>query len=263
MDNLVVLHTVHVLDLLGILLGLLRLPRLLGDQLLQVLYLMLQLCGMSLTRLKLVISLMQLGPEVVDVALGDGQLVLSMLQSGAGVVEEFCLEVSAVISPHQLIIQFLDMRLKAGILLENHSVALLNVLDGMVLGLHLAGVLLQAEAQVSAHRCDHLKQGAQVLGVVGRERPTRVVGWKLRVTNGGHTLTAHHIALVLNREQGDGGVIEDRQVALTELREGLVGSPVRSVIEVITPSRGEPSRHGQVSGVSRDVHMDLAVPQPN
>jgi hypothetical protein len=62
-----------------------------------------------------------------------------------------------VISPHQLIIQFLDARLKAGILLKKLSVALLNVLDSAVLSLHLAGVLLQAETKVSAHHCDHLK----------------------------------------------------------------------------------------------------------
>jgi 2-polyprenyl-3-methyl-5-hydroxy-6-metoxy-1,4-benzoquinol methylase len=46
----------------------------------------------------------QLGLEVVDVALGSGQLILSMLQSGAGVVEVIGLEVMTVISPHQLII---------------------------------------------------------------------------------------------------------------------------------------------------------------
>jgi hypothetical protein len=51
-------------------------------------------------------------------------------------------------------------------------------------------------------------------------------------------------------------------VALTELHEGLVGSPLQSVIEVITSSRGKPSRHGRVGVVSRNVHMDLAVPQP-
>jgi hypothetical protein len=50
------------------------------------------------------------------------------------------------ISPHQLIIQFLDTHLKAGVLLEKLSVALLNVLDSTILGLHLAGVLLQVEA---------------------------------------------------------------------------------------------------------------------
>jgi hypothetical protein len=41
-----------------------------------------------------------------------------------------------------------------------------------------------------------------------------------------------------------------------------VGSPLQSVIEVVPSSRGKPSRHGQVGGVSRNVHMDLAVPQP-
>jgi hypothetical protein len=48
MDNLVVLHTGHVLDLLGVLLGLIRLLR---DQLLQMLHLVLQVGGLSLTRL--------------------------------------------------------------------------------------------------------------------------------------------------------------------------------------------------------------------
>jgi hypothetical protein len=66
MDNLVVLHTGYALDLLGVLLGLL------GDQLLQVLHLVLQVSDLSLTHLKLLISLMQLGLEVVDVALGGG-----------------------------------------------------------------------------------------------------------------------------------------------------------------------------------------------
>jgi hypothetical protein len=51
-------------------------------------------------------------------------------------------------------------------------------------------------------------------------------------------------------------------VALTELREGLVGSPLHSVIEVVTPSRGKSSRHGRVSGVSQNVHMDLRASQP-
>jgi hypothetical protein len=141
-----------------------------------------------------------------------------------GVVEVIGLEVTATIRPHQLIIQLLDARLKAGILLKELSVALLNVLNGAVLGLHLPGVL-QVKAQVSACRCDLLKQGAHVLGVACREHPTRVVGGKLGVTNGGHVLTPHRVALIPNREQGDGGVDEDWQVALTELREGLVGSP--------------------------------------
>jgi hypothetical protein len=50
-------------------------------------------------------------------------------------------------------------------------------------------------------------------------------------------------------------------VALTELREGLVGSPLQSVVDVVTPSRGKLRCHGRVSGVSRNVHMDLAAPQ--
>jgi hypothetical protein len=107
---------------------------------------MLQLRGLSLTRLELLVSLIQLGLEVVNIALGGDQLILSMLQSGVGIVKEVGLEVTVAISPHQLIIQFLETHLKAGVLLEKLSVALLNVLDGMVLGLHLADVLLQVEA---------------------------------------------------------------------------------------------------------------------
>jgi hypothetical protein len=133
-----------------------------------------------------------------------------MLQSGAGVIKEVGLKVTAVICPHQLVIQFLDTRLKARVLLEKLSVALLNVLDGAVLSLHLTGVLLHAEVQVSAHHGDLLKQRAHVLGVSCHEHPTRVVGRKLGVTNGGHALTPHRIALILNREQGDCGVIEDQ-----------------------------------------------------
>jgi hypothetical protein len=51
-------------------------------------------------------------------------------------------------------------------------------------------------------------------------------------------------------------------VVLTELREGLVDSPLQSDVDVITSSHGKPSRHSRVSGVSQNVHMDLAVPQP-
>jgi hypothetical protein len=115
---------------------------------------------------------------------------------------------------------------------------------------------------VSAHHCDLLKQGAHELGVACGERPTRMVGWKLGVTDGGHALTPHHVALVPNGKQGKGGVAKNWQVALIELREGLVGSPLQSVIEVVTPGRGKPSRHGWVGGVSWNVHMDLTAPQP-
>jgi hypothetical protein len=94
--------------------------------------------------------------------------------------------------------------------------------------------------------------------------PNRRGGSEARggVNNSGHALTPHRVALVLLREQGNGGVTEDWQVALTELREGLVGSPLQSVIEVVASSRGKPSHHSQVSGVGRNVHMDLATPQP-
>jgi hypothetical protein len=204
----------------------------------------------------------QLGLEVVDVALSSNQLILSMLQSGMGVVEVISLEVVAEISPHQLITQLPDACLQAGVLLQELSVALLDVLDDTVLGLHLIDALLQMEAQVSSRRCDHLKQGADVLGVACSKRPTRMVGQKLRVADGGHALTPHHVALIPNGEQGNAGVTENPQVVLTELREGLVGSPLQSVIDVVTPSRGKPSRHGRVGGVSRNVHMDVAVPQP-
>jgi hypothetical protein len=161
---------------------------------------MLQLYSLGLTRLELLISLVELGLEVVDVALGGVQLILSVLQSGMGIIKVVGLEVTTVISPHQLIIQLLDTRLKAGILLEKLSVALLNVLDGAVLGLHLAGILLQAEAQVSTNHSDLLQQGAHMLEVACHERPTCVVGRKLRVTNGGHALTPHRAALIPNGE---------------------------------------------------------------
>jgi hypothetical protein len=42
--------------------------------------------------------------EVVDVALSGSQLILSVLRSGAGVIEVVGLEVMAAISPHQLIV---------------------------------------------------------------------------------------------------------------------------------------------------------------
>jgi hypothetical protein len=177
---------------------------------------------------------MQLSLEVVDVSLGSNQLILSVLQSGVGVVEVVSLEVVAVVSPHQLITPLPDVCLQAGVLLQKLSVALLDVLDDAVLGLHLIGVLLQMEAQVSAHRCDLLKQGAHVLGIACSKHPTLMVGRKLRGAYGGHALTPHRVALVPNGEQGNGGVTENWQVALTELREGLVGSSLQSVIEVVT-----------------------------
>jgi hypothetical protein len=101
-----------------------------------------------------------------------------------------------------------------------------------------------------------------MLGIACGKRPTRMVGWKLRVADGGHALTPHCVALIPNGEQDNGGVTENRQVALTKLHEGMVGSPLQSVIEVVTLSHGKPSHHGRVSGVSWNVHIDLAAPQP-
>jgi hypothetical protein len=54
---------------------------------------------------------MQLSLEMVNVALGSNQLILSVLQSGTGVIEVVSLEVAAAISPHQLITQLPDTRL--------------------------------------------------------------------------------------------------------------------------------------------------------
>jgi hypothetical protein len=115
---------------------------------------------------------------------------------------------------------------------------------------------------VSAHRCDLLKHGAHVLGVACHEHPTHMVGWKLRVANSGHALTPHRVALLLNGELGNGGVNKDQQVALTKLREDLLGSYLQSITEVVASSRDKPSHHGRVSGVSRNVYMDLAASKP-
>jgi hypothetical protein len=54
------------------------------------------------------------------------------------------LEIKATVSPHQLVVQLLDMFLKAVFLLTELSVALLDVFDEAVLGRHLVVVLLQA-----------------------------------------------------------------------------------------------------------------------
>jgi hypothetical protein len=68
----------------------------------------LQLDGLSLPHLELLISLVQLSLEVVDVAPSSDQLILGVLQPGAGVVEEVLFHVAAVVGPHQLVIQLLD-----------------------------------------------------------------------------------------------------------------------------------------------------------
>jgi hypothetical protein len=138
MGNLVILHTGHTLNLLRLLLRLLR------NQLLQVLNRILQLCSLSLTRLELLVPLMQLGLNVVDVVLHNGQLILSMLQLCTSVIKEVGLEIMTTIGDHQLVVQLLGTHLKMQVLLKNLLVALLNVPDEVVLGRRLVVILLQA-----------------------------------------------------------------------------------------------------------------------
>jgi hypothetical protein len=128
MDNLVVLHTGRILNLFRVLIGLL-----------QVLDRVLQLCGLRLTRLELHVPLIL---EVVDIVLGDGQLILGVLQPCTGVVKEVGLDIMAAVRPHQLIVQLHDAHLKAVVLLEELSVALLDIFDEVVLGSHLVVMLL-------------------------------------------------------------------------------------------------------------------------
>jgi hypothetical protein len=84
-----------------------------------------------------------------------------------------------------------------------------------------------------------------VLGIACRKRPSRVVCQTLGVAHSGQVLTPRRVALVLDREHGNGGAGKVRQVALKEHREGLVGSPLQGVIEVVAGGRGEPSRHAR------------------
>jgi hypothetical protein len=63
----------------------------------------------------------QLGLEVVDVALGNGQLILSMLWLDACVVEVIGLEVTTAVSHHQLIIRLPDAHLQSDVLLQKLS----------------------------------------------------------------------------------------------------------------------------------------------
>jgi hypothetical protein len=105
----------------------------LRKQLLQVLDCILQLRGLSLTHLELLVPLVQLALEMVDIVLGDGQLIWSVLQPCTGIIKEIDLDVTAVVRPHQLIVQLLDVRLKAVVLLVELSVALLDVFDEVVL----------------------------------------------------------------------------------------------------------------------------------
>jgi hypothetical protein len=84
----------------------------------------------------------------------------------------------------------------------------------------------------------------------------------LRVTHSGLALAPRRVALIMNREQGNGGASKTRQVVLTELHEGLVGSRLQGVIEVVAGGHGELGRHARVRRVSRDVHVDLTASTP-
>jgi hypothetical protein len=101
-----------------------------------------------------------------------------------------------------------------------------------------------------------------VLGVACCERPPRVVHRTLGVTHNGQALAPCRVALILNRKQGNGCAGKAQQVALTELHEGLVGSPLQGVVEVVAGRRGEPGHHARVRRLSRDVHVDLTASMP-
>jgi hypothetical protein len=71
------------------------------------------------------------------------------------------------------------------VLLEEISVALLDILAGAVLLLHPVVILLQGHMLESTRCCGLLKMGVHVLGIACRECPTCVVGLTLGVANGG------------------------------------------------------------------------------
>jgi hypothetical protein len=79
----------------------------------------------------------------------------------------------------------------------------------------------------------------------------------LSVAHSVQVLALCHVALILNREQGNGGAGKAQLVALTELHESLVVSPLQGAIEVVAGGR-----HAKVRRVSQDVHLDLAASTP-
>jgi hypothetical protein len=80
-----------------------------------------------------------------------------------------------------------------------------------------------------------------VPSVARRVRPPRVVSQECGITSDGQMPTPHRVALIPDGEQSNGGTGGVRQVALAELREGSVGSPLQRVVEVVSRGRGEPS----------------------
>jgi hypothetical protein len=72
-------------------------------------------------------------------------------------------------------------------------------------------------------------------------RPPHVVSRACGIASGSQTPTPRQVALAPDGEQSNGGTGGVRQVALAELREGSVGSPLQRVVEVISRGRGEPS----------------------
>jgi hypothetical protein len=121
-------------------------------------------------------------------------------------------------------------------------------------------IVLQVHGLERDNRRDLLKHGAHVLDVTHRECPTHVLGRMRRVASGGQVLTPHRVVPDSDGEQGNGSISEVRQVALTELHEGQVGSPLQHVIEVISHGRSEPRHQARVRGVRQDIHVDLTTP---
>jgi hypothetical protein len=73
-----------------------------------------------------------------------------------------------------------------------------------------------------------------------------VVGLPRGVIDGSHAPTPSLVALILNGQQGNRSASGVLQVSLTELHEGLVGSPLQRVIQVISCGRSSPNRQARV-----------------
>jgi hypothetical protein len=84
-----------------------------------------------------------------------------------------------------------------------------------------------------------------VLDVAHSERSTRVVGLLCGVAGGGHAPVPSRVALIPKGEQGNRSAYV-LQVALVELREGLVGSPLQHVAQVVSRGRSGPCHQARV-----------------